>query len=263
MLNLAVIGACGRMGQRIITLAHESEAFQIAAALEQSDHPYFGQDIGPICGIGPLNVPVTDQLDQLPDVMIDFTVPASTETWARRAAQTPVPYVVGTTALSNAQVDLLKIAARKTPVLFAPNMSLGVNLLFKLVGQVAQRLGPDYDVEITETHHRFKRDAPSGTALELARSIALAQDWPFPDCLDQARHGKEALRQPNTIGMHALRSGDTVGEHTVSFGALGESIEIRHSAHTRDTFVRGALRAAQWLVKQPPALYSMADVLGL
>ncbi len=262
-LKLAVIGACGRMGQRIIALARESAAFNIAAALEAADHPQQGADIGNIAGIGDIGVPVTTEPGAACDVLIDFTVPASTQAWTAWCLKHPTPYVVGTTGLAPEQVAQLETAAARMPVLFAPNMSLGMNLLFKLVGEVARCLGDDYDIEVSETHHRFKRDAPSGTALELARKIAVARDWPFPDSLDHGRCGKDALRRPGRIGMHALRLGDTVGEHTVSFGALGETVELRHSAHTRDTFVRGALRGAEWLVKQPSGLYSMADVLGL
>ncbi len=140
-------------------------------------------------------------------------------------------------------------------------MSLGVNLLFSLAGEVAKKLGDDYDLEIIETHHRYKRDAPSGTAVVLSQKIAAAKGWPWPDCVVHGREGKEAIREKNTIGMHAVRAGDTVGEHRVIYSALGETVELRHHAHTRDTFVRGALHAAQWLTKQKPAFYGMTDVL--
>ena len=171
--------------------------------------------------------------------------------------------MVGTTGLSEEQKKQLHKAATETAVLWGANMSLGVNLLFELVADVAKRLGDDYDIEIIETHHRFKRDAPSGTALELARRIAMDQQWSWPDCLEHGREGADNLRRSKTIGMHAVRAGDTVGEHRLIFSALGETVELRHNAHTRDTFVRGALRAGQWLAGRPAGMYSMADVLGL
>ena len=263
MIKLAITGACGRMGGRLVTLSHESEAFEVVAALEQNGHDSMSADIGTIVGIGTIGVDVTAEPVTKPDVVIDFTCPAAMDTWADYCLANSVPLVIGTTGLSDKQVGKLKIVSEKTPVLFAPNMSLGMNLLFQLVGQVAEKLGDAYDIEITETHHRFKKDAPSGTALKLAEQVAAAKQWPFPGCLDFGRHGKEALREKDTIGMHALRAGDTVGDHTVVFGALGETVELRHSAHTRDTFVHGALHGARWLVGQTPGLYSMTDVLGL
>ena len=262
MLKLAVIGACGRMGQRIVALAHESESLELVAALEQSGHDCLGRDIGTLCGVGEIGLAVESQPTGAPDVMIDFSVPVSTEAWVDYCLTHPAPLVVGTTGLGEPQLDKLRRLAKSAPVLFAPNMSVGVNLLFQLVAQVAERLGSDYDIEISETHHRFKRDAPSGTALELARQAAAGRGLAFPDCLLHGREGKDTLRSEQTIGMHAIRAGDTVGEHQVIFAALGETLELRHSAHTRDTFARGALRAAKWIVEQKPGLYSMADVLG-
>jgi len=263
MIKLAVTGACGRMGQRLVALSQESKQFQLVAALEYAGHPCLGQDIGPIAAAGTLQVPVTADLPVVPEVMIDFSIPAATAAWLQRCAAQPFPMVIGTTGLSGDHQQAIKALAAKVPMLLAPNMSLGVNLLFQIVAQVAKVLSDDYDIEIVEAHHRFKRDAPSGTALELARRIAQAKEWPFPGCLEEARHGQEALRQPHTIGMHAVRMGDVVGDHTVSFGTLGETIQLRHTAQTRDTFVRGALHAARWLVAQKPGLYSMADVLAL
>jgi len=263
MIRLAVCGACGRMGRRIVALAAESKEFEIAAALERPGHDLCGQDIGIVAGIGQIGVAVMDDLKVDCDVMIAFSTPAGTEAWAQYCGDKQIPLVVGTTGLSDAQKEKLQMIAQKIPLLIGANMSLGVNLLFKLIGQVAQRLGEDYDIEVTETHHRFKRDAPSGTALELARQIAGAKDWPWPDCMVHGRQGKDVLRQEKTIGMHALRAGDTVGMHEIIFSALGETVKLAHSAHTRDTFVRGALRAAQWLCRQKPGIYGMADVLGL
>ena len=263
MLKLAVTGACGRMGRRIVALAQGTDDLRIIAALEGKDHPQRGADIGPIAGIGALGVTVEHELADTPDVLVDFSVPDSTVRWAKSCAADGAAMVVGTTGFNGRQRDVIKQAAKKVPIVLAANMSLGVNLLFRLTGEVAKILDDGYDVEITETHHRFKRDAPSGPAMELARRIARAKGWPMPDCLAHGRSGPDAQRQDQTIGMHAIRAGDTVGKHTVVFSALGETVELHHTAHTRDTFARGALRAAAWAARQTPALYDMFDVLGL
>jgi 4-hydroxy-tetrahydrodipicolinate reductase len=170
---------------------------------------------------------------------------------------------MGTTGLSAEQLKKIDEAAKKIAIVQAANMSVGMNLLFELVGQVAQKLGEDYDVEIVEAHHRMKKDAPSGSAMTLAEKIAAATSKKFPDCLDIGRKGKEALRKKGTIGIQAIRLGDTVGEHSVIFGTTGETVTISHSAHSRDTFAAGAIRAALWLIGKKSARYSMADVLGL
>ena len=263
MLKLAVTGACGRMGQRLVALGRESGDFQIAAALESEDHPMLGRDIGAIAGIGDIGVTVGHELAETPDVMVDFSVPESTVCWAKVCTDNETAMVVGTTGLNKQQTHVIEQAAKKIPIVFAANMSLGVNLLFKLAGEVAKVLDDSYDVEIAETHHRFKRDAPSGTAMELARRVAESKGWPMPDCLVHGRSGPNALRQSGTIGMHALRAGDTVGKHSVVFSTLGETVELHHTAQSRDTFVRGALQAAKWVARQKPALYDMFDVLGL
>jgi len=263
MLKLAVTGVAGRMGRRIVALAHESNDFQIVAATEAKSHSLLGQDAGEIAGVGTIGTIITEEPQSIPEVMIDFSVPASTEKWTEYCLKNKVSLVVGTTGLSEEQKQKLDIAAEKTAVLWGANMSMGVNLLFKLAAEVAQKLPDDYDIEIIEAHHRFKRDAPSGTALELARQIAQAKQWPRPDCLVHGRHGSEVPREPNTIGVHAVRGGDIVGEHTVMFSALGETVELRHKAHSRDTFVRGALHAAHWLAGREPGMYSMFDVLAL
>ena len=263
MLKLAVTGAAGRMGRRIVALAHESDDFQIVAATEAKSHSLLGRDVGEIAGVGTIGTIITEEPQSIPEVMIDFSVPASTEKWTEYCLKNKVPLVVGTTGLSEEQKQKLNIAAEKTAVLWGANMSMGVNLLFKLVAEVARKLPDDYDIEIIEAHHRFKRDAPSGTALELARQMAQAKQWPWPNCLAHGREGSEVPREPETIGVHAVRGGDIVGEHTVMFSALGETVELRHKAHNRDTFVRGALHAARWLAGREPGMYSRFDVLAL
>jgi len=262
MIKLAVSGAAGRMGRRIVALGCESSDFEVVAAMESAGHELLGQDAGVLAGVGKIGVALSDKVAAKPNVLIDFSLPEGTEHWAQYSRENLVPLVVGTTGLSDKQRQLLANTAEKTALLLGANMSLGVNLLFKLAGQVAESLGDDYDIEIVEAHHRFKRDAPSGTALELARQIAQAKQWPWPDCTVHGRKGKEELRQSETIGMHAVRAGDIVGEHSVMFSALGETVELRHRAHSRDTFVRGALRAAKWLNSQPAGMYTMFDVLG-
>lgn len=263
MIKLAVTGACGRMGQRIIALGKESGRFEVVAALEHSAHEKLGEDIGQVAGIGPIGVKVAHELATPPEVMIDFSIPASSDCWIKYCVANNVPMVIGTTGFAEDQLQRLKDATQTIPMVFAANMGLGVNLLFKLVRQVAQTLDDTYDIEIDETHHRFKRDAPSGTAMELARQVAAGKEWPFPDCLTHGREGGDCLREEKTIGMHAIRSGDVVGIHNVSFSTLGETLTLSHNAHSRDTFVRGALHAGQWVTKQKPGLYNMFDVLGL
>jgi 4-hydroxy-tetrahydrodipicolinate reductase len=262
MIKLAVTGACGRMGQRIVALAHESGHFEITGALEYSGHEKMGSDVGEIAGLSAIGTKVSDIQAAPPEVMIDFTTPDSTEKWLAYCVDQKVAMVVGTSGLSDAQRNVVESAGSVIPIILAANMSLGMNLVFKLANQIAQTLDDSYDIEIDETHHRFKVDAPSGTAMELARQVAAGKQWPLSDCLKHGREGDDP-REEKTIGMHALRLGDTFGIHNVHFSCLGETVTLQHTAHSRDTFVRGALRAAQWLVNQNPGFYTMFDVLGL
>ncbi len=261
--KLAVVGAAGRMGRRVIALAVESGRFNLVGAIEKADHPDAGKDAGLLAGIGRLNIALDNAWPAKADIAIDFSMPeAADETLAKCSAK-GIPLVLGTTGLSNAQHEAIKAAAGKIPVLYGTNMSVGMNVLFALVGKAAAMLGEDYDIEIVEEHHRFKKDAPSGSALTLAQKICEATGRPYPGSLIHGRSGKEALRKKGEIGMHAVRAGDITGVHSVIYGTLGETITINHTAHSRDTLVRGALRAAEWIVGKPPALYSMADVLGI
>ncbi|MFB3890997.1 MAG: 4-hydroxy-tetrahydrodipicolinate reductase [Phycisphaerae bacterium] len=262
MTSIAITGAAGRMGRRIAAIAAESGQFEIVAALEAEGNPAIGKDIGELAGAGLLGVKVAATLGRMPDVMVDFSLPEGTAHWVDVCREHAVPMVIGTTGLTPTQQAAVAEAAKRIAIVQAANFSVGINVLLKIVGQVARTLGGDYDIEITETHHRFKKDAPSGTALALARAICEALGKDAAETLINGRGG-QCPRQPGEIGMHALRVGDTVGEHAVIYGNLGETIAISHSAHTRDTFVRGALRAAQWLVGRGAGLYSMADVLGL
>lgn len=262
-VKIGITGAAGRMGRRIAALALEADGkFEIAGAFESSTSPDLGSDIGELAGKGACGTKVSVDIQDKPHVVIDFSTTEGTLHWLDVCRSQKIAMVIGTTGLTDSQLSTISEASSDIPIVHAANMSVGVNLLLRVVAQVARALGEDYDIEISETHHRFKKDAPSGTAIALARSICAATGKDYGDVAQLGRGGM-CPRKAGEIGMHALRIGDTVGEHTVHFGNLGETITIGHSAHTRDTFVRGALRAAAWLTGKKPGLYSMLDVLGL
>ena len=261
--GLIITGAAGRMGKRILALAVEQQAFNLIGAVDYATHPDLGKDIGTLAGIEPVNVELSADFPETADVMVDFSLPVAADASIDYCAKNNVALVLGTTGLSEDQFAKLKGAAKKIAIMQATNMSLGMNLLFATVGKVAKSLGEEYDVEIVEAHHRLKKDAPSGSALSLAESVCKETGRDYPGCLTHGREGKEALRQKDTIGMHAIRAGDIVGRHSVIYSTLGETITIAHNAHTRDTFARGAIRAAEWIIAQKPGLYNMLDVLGL
>jgi 4-hydroxy-tetrahydrodipicolinate reductase len=263
MVRLAIAGAAGKMGLRIVALSQGFKEVEIEAALEATGHPAVGKDIGELAGLGSIGLPVQDRTETEFDVLIEFSRPEGTMHWLDYCVCEKRAIVIGTTGHSADQLLAIEEAAKTIPMLKAANMSVGMNLLFKLVGQVAAVLGDDYDIEIVEAHHRFKADAPSGTALSLRDSIARATGRNVESDVIYGRRGDTGQRPTRQIGMHALRIGDTVGEHEVYFGSLGETLAIRHSAHTRDTFARGALRAALWLTGKPAGRYDMQDVLGL
>ena len=251
------------MGRRIIALAAEDGNFDIVGAVEKPDHPDVGKDAGVLAGVRQLDVKLTGDFTGKADVAIDFSLPEAADRTIDYCANNKTGLVLGTTGLSDSQRKKIENASSKIAVVCATNMSVGMNTLFALVGKVASMLGDDYDIEIVEQHHRFKKDAPSGSALTLAENIAKATGKKFPDCLTYGRQGKDALRNKGDIGIHAVRAGDIVGIHSVIFSTLGETITLNHTAHSRDTFARGALRAAAWLIGKKPGLFSMADVLGL
>ncbi len=262
MISIAITGAAGRMGQRLVALAKQAGDFQILSAIERPDSPAMAKDVGEIAGIGAIGVPITFDMRPTPKVLIDFTVPPAMRHWLKTCRDRGIAMLIGTTGLHSNDHATIDQAAMDIPVLQAPNMSLGVNVLFKVAAEVAKLLGDDYDKEIFEMHHRFKKDAPSGTAMGLAEAIMKAMGK-GKDSLAFDRHGDDVVRKRGQIGMHSARAGDEVGKHSVYFGALGERLELTHVATNRDTFVHGALRAAKWLAQQKPGRYTIADVLGL
>jgi 4-hydroxy-tetrahydrodipicolinate reductase len=261
--KLAVCGAAGRMGRRILALAGEEGRFEVIGAIEKAGHPDLGKDAGILAGVAQLNVAITDDFPPKADIVIDFSLPEAADRTVDYCVKQNAALVLGTTGLGEKQHKAIRSASSKIPIVYATNMSVGMNALFALVGKVASMLGADYDIEIVEQHHRFKKDAPSGSALTLAQNICKATHRPYPDSLVYGRQGKDAPRSKGQIGMHSVRAGDITGVHSVIFSALGETVTIEHTANSRDTFARGALRAADWLINKKPGLYSMADALGL
>lgn len=266
MVRAAVAGIAGRMGTRIAQLIGETEGIELAAGFERSDHPKIGRDLSEAVGGSPVGLTIAagmeDVLDGV-DAVIDFTSASASLHHLKTAAAHGKPMVIGSTGFTPEQMNEARALARGVPCVLAPNMSVGVNILFKVVGEVARLLGEDYDVEIVEAHHRFKKDAPSGTAVKLAQVVAQALGRDLGEVGVYARHGMIGERTSREIGIQTVRAGDIVGEHTVLFGGMGERIEIGHRAHSRDNFARGALRAALWVVGRAPGLYDMQDVLGL
>jgi len=262
-VKLCVVGAGGRMGRRIVALGRESGRFEIVGAVERKDYPEMGKDAGILAGVGEIGVAVSNKWPSAAEVVIDFSSAAVVGQTVQFCVAKQAALVLGTTGLSGEQRLEVESAGSAVAVIYGTNMSVGMNVLFSLVGKVAAMLGEEYDIEIVEQHHRFKKDAPSGTALTLAEKICAQTGRAFPDCLVQGREGPASQRQKGTIGMHSVRAGDITGVHSVIFGAPGETVTLHHRAGTRDNFVRGALRAAQWLVGREPGVYSMADCLGL
>lgn len=266
MIKVAVTGAAGRMGGRIITLITEAEGLEVAGAIEMAGHARLGDDAGYVAGCGDLGVAITDSLDQAlasADVLIDFTWPEVTIGNAEVCARLGKAMVVGTTGLNPEQREVIKRVAESSPVVFAPNMSVGVNVCFKLLKDMAKTLGEGFDVEIVELHHNKKKDSPSGTAVRMGEIVADALDRNYDEVANYHREGMCGERNQEEIGMQTVRGGDIVGEHTVYFIGMGERIELTHRAMSRDMFARGAVRAAGWLAEKPVGLYDMQDVLGL
>ena len=262
-MKLAIHGAAGRMGQRVTALANQDPRFQVVAALESANHPLLGKDAGLVAGVGEIGVPLGVVGESNADVVIDFSVPDAAVAVVAHCLEFQRPVVVATTGLDADQQQYLRKAAQRIPIVWAPSMSTAVNVTMKLVEMASKALADlptGVDVEIIECHHRYKEDAPSGTALKFGQIVADIMG------ITEHTHGRSSRPGPrprNEIGYHAIRAGDNPGEHTILFGMLGETIELRVAATNRDCYAQGALLAAEWLVGQPPGLYGMNDVLKL
>jgi 4-hydroxy-tetrahydrodipicolinate reductase len=265
-MKLAIMGAGGRMGRAIVRVLHEMPDCSISGGTEPEGSSMVGADIGELAGVGRLGIPITtDPLELFvrSEGVIDFTLPAATAEHAGIAAQARIVHVIGTTGLSVQEEDAILAASRHAVIIKSGNMSLGVNLLAALTKKAAEVLGPDYDVEIVEMHHRLKVDAPSGTALMLGAAAAEGRHIALDDHAVRVRDGHTGARKRGDIGFATLRGGDVIGDHTAIFAGQGERIELTHRANDRSLFARGAIRAVQWGKGKPPGLYSMQDVLGL
>jgi 4-hydroxy-tetrahydrodipicolinate reductase len=265
MVKAIVAGAAGRMGSRIISMIHRSDAVTLAGAFEHPDHPFVNQDAGRPAGLGEIGVSIADSLDEvigLGDVLIDFTAPDVTIDNIRRVSSRGLAMVIGTTGITGKYLNEVKELGAKIRCVMSPNMSVGMNVLFRIAADTARILGKTYDMEIMEAHHRLKKDAPSGTAMRLASILAEATDRDISEVAVYKRKGTTGARGDDEIGIQVIRAGDITGDHTVIFGGLGERLELIHRAHNRDNFAAGAVKAAVWVVDQPVGLYDMQDVLG-
>jgi 4-hydroxy-tetrahydrodipicolinate reductase len=266
MIDVVVAGAAGRMGSRLVACLADAPDLHLAAALEAPGHPTVGRDAGEVAGTGARGVSIASDAAKAiaaGRVLIEFSIPEASLAHLRLVADVGARAVIGTTGFTSAQREEIAALARRAPILVAPSMSVAVNVAYSLLARMARALGDEYDIEIVETHHRFKKDAPSGTALRMAEVIAEALGRDLDAVAVYGRQGHPGERSTREIGIMSVRSGDVAGEHTVSFGTLGERLELTHRAHSRDTYARGALRAARWMAGRPPGLYSMQDVLGL
>lgn len=265
MTRVAITGAAGRMGQALIRGADATPGLQVTAAIERDGHPLLGQDAGTVAGLGALGLAISADLARVgdADVLIDFSDARAVSAHVRMAAQLGKAVVIGTTGLDAATELEIRQAATRVGVVWSPNMSVGVNLLFELVKQAARALGLDYDAELVETHHRHKKDAPSGTALYLAKAVAAGREQDLAEVVCYGREGMPGARPRGEIGIHAVRSGAVVGDHVLTLASDTEIVSFSHRAMSRDVFAVGALRAAAWVAPQAPGLYGMRDVLAL
>ncbi len=265
-MRIGVIGCAGRMGRANLAQLLATEGVELAGGTERSGHEAIGTDLGTLAGRDPIGILCTDDpagLMTRAHAVIEFSTPAATTANAALAAAHGCAHVIGTTALEAADRAALAEAAKRTAIVWAPNMSLGTNLLIGLAEKVAATLGPEFDIEIVEMHHRHKVDAPSGTALAIAEAAARGRGRPLDELVQRGRDGLTGPRPTGAIGLAALRGGDVVGDHTIIFAADGERLELSHKASSRAIYSAGAVRAALWAGQQPPGLYGMKDVLGL
>lgn len=266
MIKVIVAGASGRMGRRLIHMIHQSKDVELGAAFERPGHPDVNQDAGRVAGLGEAGIPISESLKDVVDrgdVLIDFTMPQATLENIRTASSRGLSMVIGTTGIAGDMLREVTDLAKGLRCVMAPNMSVGVNVMFRVAGEMAKILGKGYDIEVLEVHHRLKKDAPSGTAMRLSQILAEATDRDLEEVAVYERKGMIGERSDEEIGVQTLRAGDITGEHTVMFGGIGERLELIHRAHNRDNFAGGAVRAATWVVNQPVGLYDMQDVLGL
>lgn len=264
MIKLGVNGACGRMGLRIMALATNDSNVKLTQAIGSKNSPDLDKDIGSLIGVEPYGVKVSNKMsaDNI-DVLIDFSSPAATMARVKECSNNGIGIVIGTTGFSDEQKGEIVEASKKIPCLFAPNMSVGVNLLLDIVSQITKTIGSESDIEIIETHHKFKKDAPSGTALKIAEKICESSDRDMKSDVIYGRQGQTGERKKNEIGIHAVRTANTIGIHRVVFDGSEECIEITHDAHSRDTFASGSIKAAKFVASSSPGFYSMSDVLRM
>jgi 4-hydroxy-tetrahydrodipicolinate reductase len=265
LIRVIVTGATGRMGRRLIDLVHADAELSLVGAVTRASQAALGRDAGEIAGIGPIGVALEHDLHKLlpqADVVIDFSVAEATLDYARLVAASQKTFVIGTTGFTVAQRQEIERLSQGFPCFFAPNMSVGVHVMFQALQALAHLLGPGFDVEIIEAHHRTKVDAPSGTALRLASIIAATRGQQAEQTMVYGRQGIIGKRSDTEIGMQVIRAGDIIGEHTVIFGGIGERLELIHRSQSRDTFAHGALRAAKWIGQQKPGLYGMEELLN-
>jgi 4-hydroxy-tetrahydrodipicolinate reductase len=265
-MKVGIVGAGGRMGRLLVKLCHEAEGLEVAAASELPGSPLVERDAGDLAGIGPIGIIVGDSAEavfEAADTVIEFSMPAATAAHAALAAKHGAAFVIGTTGLDTDQEAALHAAGQSVPIVFAPNMSVVVNIFMNLVEKVAGILGPDYDIEIMEMHHKHKIDAPSGTAVGLGKAAARGREVDLDDVAIWSRAGETGPRPDGAIGFATLRGADVVGEHTVMFASAGERLELTHRCTDRNLFARGAIRATSWVEGKSAGVYSMNDVLGL
>jgi len=266
MVKAIVIGGAGKMGSRIINLISATDGIELVGAVERKGHPFVGKDVGEQIGLGTIRVAIDDDLESCidkGDVVIDFSHHDAVVGHIKIAAEHTKAMVIGTTGLTAEETDQIRNLSKTTKVVQAPNMSVGVNVMFKILDYVAGILGDDFDVEIVEAHHNLKKDAPSGTAVKMAQIIAERLGRDLGTDAVYERKGMIGARTKKEIGLQTLRAGDIVGEHTVMFGGIGERLEFIHRAHSRDNFAKGAIMAAKWVVNQGNGFFDMQDVLGL
>lgn len=266
MTRLAIVGVAGRMGKTLVQAVRETEGLTLGAATERPESDFIGQDAGVVAGVGKMDVSIAGRLDEVLedfDVVIDFTAPKATLSHLKICTPAGKKMVIGTTGFSDDEKQKLGHAARETGIVFAPNMSVGVNLCFKLLEIAAKVLGDEADIEVIEAHHRHKIDAPSGTAIHMGEVVAKALGRDLDECAVYGREGQTGPRDAKTIGFETIRAGDIVGEHSVWFALDGERVEIAHKASSRMNFARGAVRAAAWVASKEDGLFDMQDVLDL